>query len=80
MIMKPEKHACFHKLCSLFFGVFKNTSPSTSSHSALFGFIRTFEFDESQKTGACVNVEPRALGIQRDPDQYLKIRLLGEYY
>lgn len=56
--MKPDRRACFHKLCILFFIVFKNTSPTTSSHSALFGFIRTFDFDESKKTGACVNLNP----------------------
>lgn len=80
MITKPEKHACFQKLCILFFGVFKNKSPTTSSHSALFGFIRTFEFDESKKTGAYVNFKSRALGNQRDSCQYLKTRLLVEYY
>lgn len=60
MITKPEKHADFHK-CILFFGVFKNTSPTTISHLVLFNFIQTLEFDESKKAGACVNFEPRAL-------------------
>lgn len=32
-----------------------------SSHLVLFGFIQTFEFDQSKKAGVCVNFEPRAL-------------------
>lgn len=48
MITKPEKHADFQK-CILFFGVFKNTSPTTISHLVLFNFIQTLEFDEHRK-------------------------------
>lgn len=49
IITEPEKHALFQKLGILFFGVLKHKSPTASSHSALFGFIRTFEFNESKK-------------------------------
>lgn len=60
----------FYKLC-IIFRIY--TSPVTSSHSALFGSIRTFEFDESKITGACVKFEPRAL--ENQPDMYSTLKL-----